>query len=564
MPYEHQLRINDVVLDKYLLEYTLYNGDLHLDLNTLDKHDSLMIRYRRKLIEFDKSYDFCDYLSVFHNYIGSALKKYISDHKRFFYKKFEKEYLDSTIESEYDKLKGNVVNYFTEKPLEDIFEISFTRYLSDEIGIVLKHFKKLLLEAKSIAINTSVKFEFTNKITYSTTLFDIIRQLINKLDFKIDHVSTCTILLGYNEVENTEGELNFNFDYSLTGNDFRDVISFIILKSLRMSFVEEYEKCIYEERNKYLKNICVDIKAFYVRNALTYKSWHNEILQDLVSLQYDSRPETGHISNLFDEALNNVGCLDEGSTTKFESYSDFASKMFAEWYTLLSKINGKSRTSALKYANTYIDVEDLNNDLQKIIEKLKPLYESFSNFYTNYCKYGKKDYNTPHRFLNALYHHYESECFDTIYVDRLKMELNWPNGHSCSEKRNKDKSYNDIKSFVKAFELIDSKYEKSIEDGGYGDNLDTLIKDLDELFTQFKDFEVVYYDYIKTICSKILKWLREDLNGVIALNLEYEPLQQFMNYIRSDSSVSSSNFFVPSNKIVYDIGLMDSFRYNVK
>ena len=84
------------------------------------------------------------YYNIFKKtYDKLATSNYVNRKIKTFYKSFFKHNLQSVANNFYEKIKPNVINYYSENVFNDIFSISFNEYISDSIYIS-KHVKTLM------------------------------------------------------------------------------------------------------------------------------------------------------------------------------------------------------------------------------------------------------------------------------------------------------------------------------------------------------------------------------------------------------------------------------------
>ena len=400
------------------------DGSIIKNINNLYSDDKKSNIFNKSLISFDaptlslKTLKFEKDIKEFErdliNFYASFIYKTINRDKRKFYKIFSKTFIEPVTTSTYNKIKGNIINFFTEMPFVDIFDIAFNRFLNDEKifdRIMSKIFKQLMY------------FEYINNISVvcfdskdlSTSCIEYIKHEQNDTFYINCNVFRKLIDCGREHIDydinfSEKGnkyklEINIGDKYELKINDNNNVnkpientILNITILYLRDVFRNMYIDEIRSNKNKLFNNIIIEITSFYLRNGNTL----SKITKDITSLA------NGFLKN-FDKKLHMV-CIpkiDIDDSDSVHSYSCLYESDIAEFLAPIQEIIGKlssiSHFSSVELADTFIDVDPISNALHELSSSLLSVRAIIESTLLNkYLTNGFKDIELVNIIVKAL------------------------------------------------------------------------------------------------------------------------------------------------------------------
>lgn len=496
---------------------------------------------------FKKTYD----TLATSNYVNKKIKK--------FYKSFFKHNLQSIANNFYEKIKPNVINYYSENVFNDIFSISFNEYISDSIYIS-KHVKTLM---KYIEKKTTNKDYI--QILISENPLDPKKRIyfIKEKDFVFNKKSELSLpLYFYNILYNNDVtpmklavpksnviyEVIFNDNRNVKTEILKDIYKHTVIKYIEHQFVKLYYESIDNRTTFPINLIYKDIESFRIRNANTLVEQKKNIVNELTkycnnyisnSLELSWKMPllpiisgcmniTKSIHNLV-EPNEIVSINDESTKSKLEqTVNNYISECLSIFEIIKTKILSLSVYSSNDLANTFIDNDFANNVTQQLAKSFKVVTDDIIDIYNVFDKRdGLNDMKTCLKIIENVF----SKIFEFI-----KFKCN----NEIIENKHFELSavvintiYTDIENEISA------KYDKrndiiSINENIH-DKFTKLLGDVVSLINNYLNYYFNLYEYwLNMIDKKIIRYMTLDeiKQNVFDFDMNrIENLQQVANYI---------------------------------
>lgn len=496
---------------------------------------------------FKKTYD----TLATSNYVNKKIKK--------FYKSFFKHNLQSIANNFYEKIKPNVINYYSENVFNDIFSISFNEYISDSVYIS-KHVKTLM---KYIEKKTTNKDYI--QILISENPLDPKKRIyfIKEKDFVFNKKSELSLpLYFYNILYNNDvtpmklAVPESNFIYKVIFNDNRsvkteilkDIYKHTVIKYIEHQFVKLYYESIDNRTTFPINLIYKDIESFRIRNANTLVEQKKNIANELTkycnnyinnSLELSWKIPllpiisgcmniTKFIHNLV-ESNEIISINDENTKSKLEqTVNNYISECLSIFEIIKTKILSLSVYSSNELANTFIDNDFANNVTQHLVQSFKVVTDDIIDIYNVFDKRdGLNDMKTGLKIIENVF----SKIFELIKSERDNEIIE--NKHFELSAGVINIIYTNIKNEISA------KYDKrndiiSINENIH-DKITKLLGDAVSLINNYLNYYFNLYEYWSNmIDKKIIRYMTLDeiKQNVFDFDMNrIENLQQVANYI---------------------------------
>lgn len=527
---------------------TAINYDIEdFDITQLSSSDMHKVEIKNVYYNiFQKTYD----KLATSNYVNRKIKK--------FYKSFFKHNLQSIANNFYEKIKPNIINYYSENVFNDIFSISFNEYISDSIYIS-KHVKTLV---KYIEKKTTNKDYI--QILISEKSIDKSKRIcfIKEKDFVFNKKSELILPLYYYDIlwDNTVKPLRsavpeFDAIYEVIFNDTRsvkteilkDIYKHTVIKYIEHQFVKIYYESINSRTTFPINQIYKDIESFRIRNANTLIEQKKNIVNELSKYcdKYLSsselswkRPLLPIISFCVNIATsihtlvkpNEVLSINDKETKdKLEqTINNYISECLSVFEIIKTKILSLSVYSSNELANTFIDNDFANNVTQHLVQSFKVVTDDIIDIYNVFDKRdGLNDMETGLKLIekvfSKIFEFIKFEC-DNEIMENKHFELS---GGSTSV------VYSTIEKEILA------KYCKrnDIEtiDKNIHDKFANLVGDIVALINNYLNYYFNLYEYWSNmIDKKVIRYMTLDeiKQNIFDFDIiRVDDLQPVANYI---------------------------------
>lgn len=503
---------------------TAINYDIEdFDITQLSSSDMYKVEIKNVYYNiFQKTYD----KLATSNYVNRKIKK--------FYKSFFKHNLQSIANNFYEKIKPNIINYYSENVFNDIFSISFNEYISDSIYIS-KHVKTLVKYIeKKITNKDYIQILISEKSTDKSKRICFIKEK----DFVFNKKSELILPLYYYDIlwDNTVKPLRsavpesdaiyeviFNDTRSVKTEILKDIYKHTVIKYIEHQFVNLYYESINSRTTFPINKIYKDIESFRIRNANTLIEQKKNIVNELSKYcdKYLSsselswkRPLLPIISFCVNIATsihtlvkpNEVLSINDKETKdKLEqTINNYISECLSVFEIIKTKILSLSVYSSNELANTFIDNDFANNVTQHLVQSFKVVTDDIVDIYNVFDKRdGLNDMETGLKLIEKVF----SKIFEFIKFecDNEIME----NKHFELSSGSTSTMYSTIEKEILA------KYCKrdDIEtiDKNIHDKFSNLVGDIVALINNYLNYYFNLYEYWSNmIDKKVIRYMTLD------------------------------------------------------
>lgn len=245
---------------------------------------------------------------------------------------FKHKYLIPVLELTYAKMKNYTINFYKENPLEDCFNIAFTRFMIEDSLTIFDLEKSVQKKLKKFSKNITISILDSSGVYHDHKLVELLDEIV-----------------------------------------YDPYLSISLIRVLKYIFMDKYfEDMESYNHNSIIRTVYLELSAFHVNNAISLSKYASKLGYD-IDVQYKD------FLNKIDGIFN------------YNNFHEMLTKFIETIRGTVDFIQEISRVSEYKNIDTYVNLIELYEPISTLEVKRDDLYRIYNSYKEKYVINGLKD-----------------------------------------------------------------------------------------------------------------------------------------------------------------------------